>query len=35
MNATLDLIDQAGDVRAVLEDLTWALLNAKELIFRN
>lgn len=33
--AALALIDQTGDRRAALEDLTWALLNAKELIFRN
>ncbi len=33
--STLALIRETGDERAVLEDLTWALLNAKELIFRN
>ncbi len=31
----MDLIEETGEPRAVLEDLTWALLNAKELIFRN
>jgi len=33
--ASVDLITQTGDARRTLEDLTWALLNAKELIFRN
>lgn len=33
--AAIDLIAQTGDARGTLEDLTWALLNAKELIFRN
>jgi hypothetical protein len=35
LNATLELIEESGNPRVVLEDLTWALLNAKELIFRN
>ncbi|XZE53646.1 DUF1549 domain-containing protein [Planctomycetaceae bacterium SH139] len=35
LTSTLSLIEQHGDPRAVLEDLVWALLNAKELIFRN
>lgn len=35
ISASLDLIAQTGDARGTLEDLTWALLNAKELIFRN
>ncbi|MEX0791892.1 MAG: DUF1553 domain-containing protein, partial [Pirellulaceae bacterium] len=34
-NTTLELIKATDDPRTVLEDLTWALLNAKELIFRN
>lgn len=33
--ASIRLIEQTGDARGTLEDLTWALLNAKELIFRN
>ena len=33
--ASIDLIAKTGDARGTLEDLTWALLNAKELIFRN
>ena len=33
--ASIELIAQTGDARGTLEDLTWALLNAKELIFRN
>jgi hypothetical protein len=33
--AALALIEETGDRRAALEDLTWALLNAKELVFRN
>lgn len=33
--ASIDLITQTGDPRGTLEDLMWALLNAKELIFRN
>ncbi len=33
--ASIDLIVNTGDARGTLEDLTWALLNAKELIFRN
>ncbi len=33
--AVSQLISETGDVRGALEDLTWALLNAKELIFRN
>lgn len=32
---TMAVIESTGDKRLVLEDLTWALLNAKELIFRN
>lgn len=32
---TIQLIKATDDPRMVLEDLTWALLNAKELIFRN
>ena len=32
---TLALIESTNNPRLVLEDLTWALLNAKELIFRN
>ncbi|MCA8998890.1 MAG: DUF1549 domain-containing protein [Planctomycetaceae bacterium] len=35
LNQTLALIESTGNPRLVLEDLTWALLNAKELIFRN
>ena len=35
LSATLELIRETQEPRAVLEDLTWALLNAKELIFRN
>lgn len=35
MSTTMNLIEQNGNARATLEDLTWALLNAKELIFRN
>ncbi len=35
MQATLILVEQLDDPRAALEDLTWALLNAKELLFRN
>ena len=35
ITASIDLIAQTGDARGTLEDLTWALLNAKELIFRN
>lgn len=35
VDAVLELIRTTGDPRAALEDLTWALLNAKELIFRN
>lgn len=31
----LELIDATQDPRRVLEDTTWALLNAKELLFRN
>lgn len=30
-----ELIDQSDNPRRVLEDLVWALLNAKELLFRN
>lgn len=33
--AASELIQERGDRRQALEDLTWALLNAKELIFRN
>lgn len=33
--AVNQLIDELHDPRAALEDLTWALLNAKELLFRN
>jgi hypothetical protein len=33
--ASIELIAKTGDARGTLEDLTWALLNAKELIFRN
>jgi len=33
--SALALIEQTGEPRMVLEDLVWALLNAKELIFRN
>ena len=33
--AVLESIRVSGQPRAALEDLTWALLNAKELIFRN
>jgi hypothetical protein len=33
--ATLQLIESTGNPRVALEDLTWAILNAKELIFRN
>lgn len=33
--ASIELIAKTGDARRTLEDLTWALLNAKELIFRN
>lgn len=33
--AVLESIRVTGQPRAALEDLTWALLNAKELIFRN
>lgn len=33
--AVLESIRVTGEPRAALEDLTWALLNAKELIFRN
>jgi len=29
------LLEEAGDKRAALEDLTWALLNAKEFLLRN
>lgn len=35
IDASVELIKQTGDARGTLEDLTWALLNAKELIFRN
>ncbi|MGV3486583.1 MAG: DUF1549 and DUF1553 domain-containing protein [Planctomycetaceae bacterium] len=35
VEAVLASIANTGDPRLALEDLTWALLNAKELIFRN
>lgn len=35
MQRTLSLIEQTQNPRLVLEDLTWALLNSKELLFRN
>jgi len=35
VEAVLQMIGKTGDPRVALEDLTWALLNAKELIFRN
>ncbi len=35
LTRTLNLIEATGDARVVLEDLTWALLNSKELLFRN
>ena len=35
MTKTMELIESTGDARLILEDLTWALLNAKELLFRN
>lgn len=35
VESVLKLIEQTGDQRAALEDMTWALLNAKELLFRN
>lgn len=35
VDAVLQLIGKTGEPRVALEDLTWALLNAKELIFRN
>lgn len=33
--SAVHFIENAEDPRAILEDLTWALLNAKELLFRN
>jgi hypothetical protein len=33
--ALLERIEAQGEARPVLEDLVWALLNAKELLFRN
>ena len=33
--AVLALIKQTGNTRSALEDMTWALLNSKELLFRN
>ncbi len=35
VSAVLKLIEQTGDTRTSLEDMTWAILNAKELLFRN
>lgn len=35
MNRVKHFIDEGEDRRIVLEDLTWALVNAKEMLFRN
>jgi hypothetical protein len=35
LDGVMQLVTETGDLRLVLEDLTWALLNAKELVFRN